>query len=114
MNVPQYILDEIIAEAKADEVGLWFIIGRIRDHFAGKEPLFLQETTLQCVTELLASGEVVAGYYKPDGSGIDVWDMEPERIVSRVRLAWDELGREPNIGDIVVFIGMEWGLTPDT
>ncbi len=105
MNVPQYFLDEIIAEAKADEVGLWFIIRGIRDDLGVKEPLALRETALQCVTELLASGQVVAELYSPDGSGIDVSDMEPERVVSHINMAWDELGREPNIGDILVFIG---------
>lgn len=105
MNVPQSLLDEIVAEAKADEVGLWFIIGRIRDELGVNTPESLQETTLRCVKEILASGDVVAGYYKLDGTGIDVWDMEPARIVSRIKEAWDQLGREPNIGDIVVLIG---------
>ena len=105
MNIPLNLLAQIIEEAKADEVGLWFIIGRVRDDLGIEEPTLLRAATLQCINELLASGAVVAGYYRPDGSGVEVWDMEPESIVSRIEQAWNELGREPNIGEIVVFIG---------
>ena len=105
MDIPQQFLSEIIEEAKADEVGLWFIIGRVRDDIGVEEPALLQTATLQCVHEILVSGAVVAGYYKPDGSGVEVWDIEPENVVSHIEHAWNELGREPNLGEIVVFIG---------
>ena len=105
MSISQHLLSDLIEEAKADEVGLWFIIGRVRDLFGIEDPVVLQATTLQYVTELLASGAVLAGYYKPDGSGVEPWDMEPMKISSLIKQAWDELGREPNIGDIVVFVG---------
>jgi hypothetical protein len=107
MIIPQTFLGQIIEEAKADEVGLWFIIGRLRDDLGILEPASLRAATLQCVNELLTSGAVVAGYYRPDGSGVEVWEMEPESIVSRIEQAWIELGREPNIGEIVVFIGSD-------
>jgi len=105
MDIPQQFVNEIIEEAKVDEVGLWFIIGRVRDDLGIEDSILLQAGTLQCVSQLLASGAVVAGYYRLDGSGVEVWDMEPERVVSRIEQAWNELGREPNIGEIVVFIG---------
>lgn len=105
MDIPQQFLSEIIEEAKADEVGLWFIIGRVRDDLGVEEPALLQAATLQCVNEILASGAVAAGYYKPDGSGVEVWDMEPQMVVARIEHNWNKLGREPNIGEIVVFIG---------
>ncbi|QDV28189.1 hypothetical protein Spb1_00520 [Planctopirus ephydatiae] len=105
MDIPQHFLDEIIDEATADEVGLWFIIGRIRDDLGVEESILLQATTLQCVNQLLTSGAVVAGYYKPDGSGVEAWGMEPKSAVSYIENAWNELGREPDIGEIVVFIG---------
>ena len=78
MDIPQQFLSEIIEEAKADEIGLWFIIGRVRDDIGVEEPALLQTATLQCVHEILVSGAVVAGYYKPDGSGVEGWDIEPE------------------------------------
>lgn len=107
MNIPQQFLDEIIEEAKVDEVGLWFIVGGVRDDLGIKGPALLRIATMQCVKQILASGEVVAGYYKPDGSGIEVWNLEHEEIVSRIEEAWNQLGRDPNIGEIVVFVGRD-------
>lgn len=105
MDIPQQFLYEIIEEAKADEVGLWFIIVRVRDDLGVKQAALLKAVTLQCVNQILASGTVVAGYYKHDGSGVEVWDMDPERVVSRIEEAWTEMGREPDIGEIVIFTG---------
>ncbi len=105
MDIPQQFLTEIIDAAKADEIGLWFILGRLRADLGVEDSVLLQVATLQCVSPLLASGAVVAGYYRPDSSGIEVWDMEPERVVSRIKQAWNALGREPDIGEIVVIIG---------
>ncbi|MEI6325515.1 MAG: hypothetical protein WCO91_08700 [Gemmataceae bacterium] len=105
MYTPQQFLDGIIEEAKADEVGLWFIICRVRDDLGVEQPALLQAVTLQVVNQILTSGAVVAGYYKPDGSGIEVLNMEPEKVVSRIEEEWNQLGRVPNIGDGVVFIG---------
>ncbi len=105
MQIPSTFIHEITAESKLDEVGLWYIIVRLREEFVVTDPQRLRQTTLQCVAELLQLNEVVAGYYKPDGTGIDVWSIPPESIVSRIETEWDTLGREPNIGEIVVFIG---------
>lgn len=110
MNIPQQFLDEIIEEAKFDEIGLWFIVRRICDDLGVVQPALLQAATLQCVNLLLASRAVVAGEYKSDGSyEFEEWNMEPERIISRIEKAWNELGREPDIGEIVVFVGKDAG-----
>jgi len=105
MDIPQQFLDEIIEEAKADEVGLWFIICGVRDDLGVKQPALVQAITLQVVNQILTSGAVVAGYYKPHGAGMDVLNMEPEMVVSRIEEEWNQLGREPNIGESVVFVG---------
>ena len=105
MDIPQQFLDEIIEEAKADEAGLWFIIHRVRDGLGVNQPRLLKAITLQVVNQILTTGEVVAGYYKPHGAGIDVLKMEPEKVVSRIEEEWNQMGREPSIGDSVVIIG---------
>ena len=105
MDIPPQFLDEIIEEAKADEVGLWLIIARVRDCLGVKEPALVQTITLQVVNQILTSGAVVGGYYKPHGAGIEVLKLEPERVVSRIEEEWNQLGREPDIGESVVFIG---------
>ena len=105
MEIPQQFLDEIIEEAKADEVGLWFIIAGVRDDLGVNQPALVQAITLQVVNQILTSGEVVAGYHKPHVAGIDVLNMGPEKVVSRIEEEWNQLGREPSIGDNVLFIG---------
>lgn len=105
MDIPPQFLDEIIEEAKADEVGLWFIIAGVRDDLGVNQPALLKAITLQVVNHILTSGAVVAGYYKPHGAGIEVLKLEPERVVSRIEEEWNQLGREPDIGESVVFIG---------
>jgi len=105
MNITKQFLEELIEEAKADEVGLWFIIERVRNELGITQSEMLKAVTLNCVYKILASGAVVACYYKHDGSGVEVWNMEPELVVSRIDAAWTDLGREPNIGEIVIFIG---------
>jgi hypothetical protein len=105
MKTNRNLLSQLIAEAKQDEVGLWFIIATLRNDFRITDPAVLRSRTLDCVRELLESGEVVAGHYKPDSSAVVPWNMPIPKIVSRIDREWDELGHEPNIGDIVVFIG---------
>ncbi len=105
MAPSQGLIPELITEARADEVGLWLIIAKLRGECGITDPTHLRAATLDFVREFLDSGEVVAGYYKGDGNGIAVWDMPASDVISRISAKWDALGREPNIGDIVVFVG---------
>lgn len=99
------LISELIREAKVDEVGLWLIIAKLRDEGGITDPALVRVTTLDFVREFLDSGQVVAGYYSPDGNGIAIWDMPTADVVSRIIAEWDALGREPDIGDIVIFVG---------
>jgi hypothetical protein len=101
----QNMISELITEARADEVGLWLIIAKLRDACGITEPTKLRAATLDFVCKFLDSGQVVAGYYRPDGSGIAIWDMPTGDVISRISDEWHGLGREPNIGDIVIFVG---------
>jgi hypothetical protein len=105
MQTNRDMLSRLIAEAQEDEIGLWLIIATLRNDLQVTDPALIRSKTLDCVRELLESGEVVAGYYKTDAGGIESWDMPIAKIVSRIDREWDELGHEPNIGDIVVFVG---------
>jgi hypothetical protein len=105
MPFSQQQLDEIIAEAKYDEVGLWFIIGRIRSDLKITEPDAIRAATLQCVHQLLLTGEVVAGSYRLDRTGVESWKLDPESSVRRIAAEWDVLSREPGIGDGAVLVG---------
>jgi hypothetical protein len=98
------LISELIAEAKADEVGLWLIIAKLRDEGGITDPTQLRAATLDFVRRFLDSGQVVAGYYRADRNGIAIWDMPTADVVSRISEEWDYLGRVPSIGDIVIFV----------
>ncbi len=105
MTFNRNLISELIAEAKADEVGLWLIIAKLRDEYGITERPLIRTAALDCVRALLESGQVVAGYYHPDGGGIAVWDIPVPDIISRIDMEWDNLKDEPSIGDIVIFVG---------
>jgi len=101
---------ELVNEAKYDEVGLWLIIGKIRLELGVSEPAELMDVTLQAVKDLLESGEVVAGEYEcaDDGSVyFHRWGPDSEQIAQRIQEKWCALGREPDIGEVVTFVGPE-------
>ena len=100
-------------ELQEDDVGLWAIIWAIRyalndNNYPSTEqdksdPADVRSMTMEVVRELLATGRVSAGYYDPDGGGIIPWNLPAHEIVPRINSAWDSLGREPNIGVVVLF-----------
>lgn len=98
-------LKELIAEAKADEVGLWFILAKVRDELGINEPQSVRTAVMDAVKRLLVSGEVSPGYYMPDGSGVAAWELAPATALEKIEADWERLGRDPNIGEVVVFIG---------
>ena len=104
MELADRLLDELIAEAKADEIGLWFIIAALREEYGIDDPAQRRLLTLNLVQRLLDSGQVVAGYYNPDGSGITPWKMSTDDVLSRIISEWNSLGRDPNIGEVIVFV----------
>jgi len=103
MKADDELLSAFLAEAKADEVGPWLIIATLRNELGIADPALIRAMTLDYARRLLESGEVVANWYTADG--ITQSNMSIPEIVSRIDWQWDELGREPNIGDIVVFRG---------
>ena len=105
MTLDHRLISELIAEAKADEVGLWLIIAKLRDEYGVTDETKLRAATLDVIHKLLNSGEVVAGYYSAASNGIAAWNLPTSGVISRISAEWDKLAREPNIGDIVVFVG---------
>jgi hypothetical protein len=105
MATSRHLISELTEEAIADEVGLWLIITKLREEGGITDVTQLRTATLNFVREFLDSGQVAAGYYRPEGGGIAIWDMPTADVISRIGEEWDCIGREPNIGDIVVFVG---------
>ena len=97
-----------LRELEEDEVGLWLLCRWVREKLRTEDPVAVSRLTLQVVRELLETGGVVAGYYGSLGSGvppgyITPWPGSVEDILDRIDREWAALGREPNIGEIVIF-----------
>ena len=99
-------LNQLIAEANADNVGLWEIIWMLREIRGIKDLGLRREYTMNIVRQVLNTGEVIAAQYRADRSGrYDIWNMDSDSVIARIESEWDELGREPNVAEIVFFIG---------
>lgn len=61
---------------------------------------------------LLSSGLVQAGLPTLDG-GFEPWPFDPEEALARIESEWQELGRDPDIGEIVWFAVTEKALRRD-
>lgn len=97
------LLERILTECEEDYVGLWSIYRRVRDAGWSSDP---RSSTLALLQFLLISGIVEAG--APDASGcFHPWQLGPDDAVRRIELEWTQLGREPDIGDIVWFTSRE-------
>ena len=103
MDVSRSLLEELICDAQVDELGLWCIIVLLREHEGLSDAAERRKVTMTVVRQLLDSGRVNAGYYNPDGSGVLLWDLPTPQIISRINSEWDMLGRDPTIGEIVIF-----------
>ena len=95
------IRDAILAECREDHVGLWTIIWHLR-RMGVQESQETRRLTMSLSRDLLSAG-MLAGTPTPDGRGFVPWSASASSILSRIEEAWDALGHEPNIGDIVWF-----------
>lgn len=94
--------NEVLELARDDLVGLWEVIRVVPA--AGPSTSSIPERVLALVHDLLTSGMLKAGV--PDvAGGFKAWPGSPDEIVARIRDHWRDLGRVPDIGDIVRFAG---------
>lgn len=107
------ITESLIDEACEDEVGLWLVIAMVRDDLLIHKPEEVRAVTLDIIQRMLESGRTQAGFYHPDGSGTVRWQGSNSEILSRIDEDWTHLGREPNIGEVVVLVANAPGGSPD-
>src|SRR5271167_2421005 len=91
---------EVIAECSVDYVGLWSIIRKILAAGIAEEPIVM-EATLRLLLQLLLFEKLVAGQFHNEK--FEIWDGQPQDIISRIKNEWIALGRSPNIGEIAWF-----------
>lgn len=99
--VPHDLVDQFLAEAKEDLVGLWEIAREVHQRAGTSGDVV--EDTLALIRELVSRGLQV-GDPPYSATGYHPWtDQNPDRIVSRIRQEWLALGRMPDIPDIAWF-----------
>lgn len=112
MQLSQQFVEDVIAEARVDEVGLWWFVKEATETLGMKEPDDIRRAALQGLRQVLETGDIVAASYADNVCGYDVWGGTVDEIVARVEKKWDELDRQPDIGDIVVLIDRELANMP--
>ncbi|MBS0208236.1 MAG: hypothetical protein JSS27_04705 [Planctomycetes bacterium] len=97
------VLDRIWQECEDDYVGLWSIYRQAKEAGLDDPKLW----TLAIVSFLLHANIVQAGA-PDDQGGFIPWKSSPDDAWRRIASEWQNLQREPDIGDIV------WFTTPAT
>lgn len=92
---------EVLLEGLDDYLGLWEFVASVRDN-GTVSPRTVREEVLTLVRKLLEEGLVEAGFPTREG-GFAPEDAEAPELLERISGEWDELNREPDIGDIVWF-----------
>jgi hypothetical protein len=94
---------DILLECEEDWVALWKIVWGIRNATGrNHNPDDLRSLTLGIVADLLATGEIEAGWPTAAG-GWDPWRLSPAAVLTRIEAEWDALGKNPNIGSEIVW-----------
>lgn len=92
------LLERILTECEDDYVGLWSILRQVREAGYSNPEL----VTLALLRYLLATGIVEAGIPNAQ-AGFHAWTLKPDDAIARIASEWSQLGRDPDIGDIVWF-----------
>ena len=86
-------------EATHDVVGLWELCRVAREKGGARTPDESRKLVVGFVRDLLTNG--VRAVNVADGHP---WpDQRPDSVIERISREWDDLGREPNVPDIVWF-----------
>ncbi len=103
----QELLKHLIREAAEDEVGLWYVVRCVRDDLHVTESSEARRISMSLVRDLLGSGEVQAASHNYPHSLYKPWSLTDNEVIARINEEWDKLGRDPNIAEVVVFVGKE-------
>ncbi len=98
------LVTELIAEAEVDEVAVWMFVVPLREEFKIPTGGQMKSICLELVQMMLEWSDVVAGEYLPQTYEFVPWDLTADEVVARISREWDQLGRDPSIGELGVFL----------
>jgi hypothetical protein len=94
-----------VEEAKTSDLGFWWIVDDVRELLpAGASDADLRTLVSRALLPLLESGELRPVTLVSNG-GYLAWPGSPQEILARIDARWMKLKHEPDVGDIVWFIG---------
>ena len=102
-SVRERVREHLLADSREDDVSLWEALQKARRALPAASDEEVRALSLGLIRELLEGGLIVAGIPRPEGQGFDRWDLPVSETMDRITRELDELGREPEIGEIVWF-----------
>ncbi len=90
-----------MTECQEDFVGLWSVLWEIKKEYPSKTAAEQQTLTIEVAKALLDKGCLVGDLY--EDKGFQPWSVPPREAILRIQTAWENLGREPTLGDIAWF-----------
>lgn len=100
----------ILEELADDYLGMWEVVGLVRDGLgsATGDASSVRESTMALLETMLMHGLVRPGLARGEGT-FDPWDSGPGPALMEIERRWDELGREPVLGEIAWFDLTDYG-----
>ena len=99
----EQVVGEIHKECFEDYVGLWTIPWHFREVYGVGDEQLRRAESFKVVERLLQLPDIGVGQFRPNEEVFDFWNLSPTEALDRIASEWDELGQEPNLGDIAWF-----------
>jgi len=96
------VAESFMSELQDDYVGLWAIVWEVKRAEPDAAEADVRRITMSVVAAMLRSGEVAVGEFDSSRTFCR-WAGSPVDLQERIGARWNDLGREPNIGDICWF-----------
>ncbi|MGI0034425.1 MAG: hypothetical protein ACRD98_00960 [Nitrososphaera sp.] len=110
MKTLNAIQRNVLIEGLDDYVGLWELAGHVRDVYGPLSNDTVREMVLGYLQPLISDKLIEAGFPKKDGT-FSYWSLNPEATIERISVNWQQLDRDPNLGEIVWFKNTKRGDT---
>ncbi len=101
LELPASIQQEVLAEARRDYIGIWWIVRKISKNLPQLSAEERRERAIRLIDAMLSSGELIAGMPSKDGHSFERSAGSPSEIVSQIAAAWKPGDPDPDIGDLV-------------
>lgn len=104
----RHLTDELLAHGLVDSIQLINIIDAVCRHYglSLSDESNIMRLALEVIRELLEAEYLYAGDAVTSAAGsytVRSWGLDPLDALSRIEKKWLELGRQPDLGDVVWF-----------